>query len=310
MVDAVAIMKKIKLNNNLKHSAAAIERTEVQPHEDDRCLYEIADFQALDLSPRLIVFDGLNNSSVVMLENISGSWQSGNGATIWDSSIVLTQYLLDHLDTVTGSRILELGSGLGLPSITLSKVNKCQIVASERPQVLDILKENCYYNFDFENSKYWQYKQSQYLDSENLHGSASKDSQMNGIKKMMPTLLSLDWTSPEDIDQIAEMGFDYVIGADLIFSSNKHTWIGLADIFKKVLQSSESENKFLDLNFVIESKKKRLGWLAYEPRDSSVFEEFFNVLLKERGVYYERVFNSSRLIPHDIHLFVLYCEHK
>jgi hypothetical protein len=138
-----------------------------------------------------------------------------------------------------------------------------------------------------------------------LNGSLSNlnDSDVTGHLNMMPTLLSLDWKSSEDLNEIAHMNFDYVIGADLLFASNRDTWEGLANIFKTLLKSSVSE-----LNLMKESKKKKLGWLAYEPRDSFVFEEFFNVLLKERGVCYERVTSSITVIPHDIHIFLLYCE--
>jgi predicted nicotinamide N-methyase len=306
MVDFLAIMKEMKLKKSSKQSVAAPaeqkeQNKEVKSDNEDEC----ADFQISDLSPRQIVFDGLNNTSVEMLENISGTSRGGNGATIWDCSIVLTQYLLDNqMENLCGSRTLELGSGLGLPSITLAKVDKCQMIASERPIMMDMLKENCCYNFHPENSKYWQYKQSQNLGSKNLNEnvSNSKDPDVTKHLNMMPTLLSLDWTSSEDLNRIADMSFDYIIGADLLFASNKYTWEGLANIYQTLLQNRESELKSM------KETKKKLAWLAYEPRDSFVFEEFFNVLLQKRGIFYERVTSSITVIPHDIHIFVLYCE--
>jgi predicted nicotinamide N-methyase len=304
MVDFVAIMKEMKLKKGLNHNTAVIEQTEVTLYKDKEDSEDFQ-YQISDLSPRHIIFDGLNNTSVVILENISGTWRGGNGATIWDSSIVLTQYLLDNqMNNLSESRILELGSGLGLPTITLSKIDKCQVTASERPIMMDILRENCCYNFRLKDSKYWQHKQSQNLGSEILNGSLSNldDSDEPG-HSTIPALLSLDWKSSDNLNQLADMSFDYVIGADLLFASNRDTWEGLADIFKTLLKSSESES-----NLMKESKKKKLGWLAYEPRDSFVFEEFFNVLLKERGVFYERVTSAITVIPHDIHIFLLYCE--
>lgn len=303
MVDFLAIMKEMKLKKNSKHSTAApaVQKEEVKSDNDDEC----ADFQISDLSPRHIIFDGLNNTSVVMLENISGTSRGGNGATIWDCSIVLTQYLLDNqMENLRGSCTLELGSGLGLPSITLAKVDKCQMIASERPIMMDMLRENCCYNFHPENSKYWQHKQSQNLGSENLNENVSNSKDPDVIKQlnMMPNLFSLDWTSSKDLNRVADMSFNYIIGADLIFGSNKYTWEGLANIYQTVLQNRESKLKSM------KETKKKLAWLAYEPRDSFVFEEFFNVLLKKRGVFYERVTSSITVIPHDIHIFVLYCE--
>jgi hypothetical protein len=131
MVDFIAIMKEMRLKKSLKPSIAVTKQIEVELYKDKE---DDADFQISDLSPRHIIFDGLNNTSVVMLENISGTWRGGNGATIWDCSIVLIQYLLDNqMNNLSESRILELGSGLGLPAITLSKIDNCQVTASERP---------------------------------------------------------------------------------------------------------------------------------------------------------------------------------
>ncbi|VDN92999.1 unnamed protein product [Brugia pahangi] len=68
--------------------------------------------------------------------------QNGVAGVIWDSSIVLSRYISEHPELVANRTVLELGAGLGLPSIVSTYQNVKLIHVTDRVNAISLLEEN------------------------------------------------------------------------------------------------------------------------------------------------------------------------
>ena len=68
-------------------------------------------------------------------------------ADIWPSSIVLSEYILEHSEEFAGKKILELGCGLGLVGITASSVGGDVLFTDYDVHALNFTRENFKRNF-------------------------------------------------------------------------------------------------------------------------------------------------------------------
>ncbi|XGW16475.1 hypothetical protein V3C99_001717 [Haemonchus contortus] len=108
--------------------------------------------------------------------------ENGVAGVLWDSAIVLSNYLVAHTELVRGRRVLELGAGIGLPSIMAAKLSAKEVTATDQPSALSLLEENLIANLD--------------------------DSEMSTV-----TTLPLDWTNlPKE-----PLPADVILGADLVY---------------------------------------------------------------------------------------------
>jgi predicted nicotinamide N-methyase len=99
---------------------------------------------------------------------------------LWPSAIALSSYLVEHVDLVKNKRILEIGCGLGLPSIVASTLMANEIVASDIiPEALEFSKRNA---------------------------------KLNSSSNLSFTLL--DWT--QSLFRLAK-DFDIILGSDIIY---------------------------------------------------------------------------------------------
>ncbi|CAG9538842.1 unnamed protein product [Cercopithifilaria johnstoni] len=71
------------------------------------------------------------------------NWQqNGVAGVIWDSGIALARYISEHPELVANRTVLELGAGLGLPSIISSYQDTKLIHITDKASALDLLEEN------------------------------------------------------------------------------------------------------------------------------------------------------------------------
>lgn len=62
---------------------------------------------------------------------------------LWPASEALSLYLADHPELVKGKTVLELGSGLGLPSLVASHLGGKVLATDYHPDVEEYFKRNC-----------------------------------------------------------------------------------------------------------------------------------------------------------------------
>ncbi|KAK5973581.1 Methyltransferase [Trichostrongylus colubriformis] len=116
--------------------------------------------------------------------NLKQNWnENGVAGVLWDSAIVLSEYLVAHPDLVRGRQILELGAGIGLPSIVAAKLSAEKVLTTDQPSAIPLLKENLIANL--------------------------QEEEMSAI-----TIVPLDWTAlPKE-----PLSADVILGADLVYN--------------------------------------------------------------------------------------------
>jgi hypothetical protein len=203
--------------------------------------------------------------SLEIVEDSSGELRSGNGATLWDSAIIMTKFLLAE-KCLQGHRILELGAGVGLPSIALA-ISGNIVMATERPMMLPLLER-------------------------------SIDANRSAHPDMNICMRQLEWTesSTEILNLVEDFDMDVIIGSDLIFPNNESHWKALVTTISTLLNGSRKEDAMHGCS--------RIGYLSYEFRASNVISRFER-LLRAEHILMCRVYTRGLEIPDDLHLYEL-----
>jgi predicted nicotinamide N-methyase len=150
-------------------------------------------------------FPGFIGESIVIKEEYGLTI----GSHVYDSAIVLCQYLKYHIppNQLRSCHILELGSGLGLVSIYLMRQFQCSPIITDRKEQLPLLQENC------------------------------------RINHIRPTIQKFDWTDSQDLQNLQDLivnsssSIDYLLAADVLYDA---TIISL--FFQVLLKLSETIN--------------------------------------------------------------------
>jgi predicted nicotinamide N-methyase len=66
-------------------------------------------------------------------------------AKIWASSLALSSYLEKELQLVEGKKVLEIGAGIGLPSLTVAHVAESMIISDHAPEAVKLMEKNIEY---------------------------------------------------------------------------------------------------------------------------------------------------------------------
>jgi predicted nicotinamide N-methyase len=61
---------------------------------------------------------------------------------IWDASISLSEYLLDHLELIKNKNVLEVGAGIGLPSFSIASHAKTITITDYSSEAIALANEN------------------------------------------------------------------------------------------------------------------------------------------------------------------------
>lgn len=135
---------------------------------------------------------------------IKQDWHNlGVAAVVWDSAIVLAEYLVENKDLVEGKNVLELGAGTGLTGLVAAALGG-RVIVTEREEALTHLKTSI------------------------NHNSKSKDWEIFAV--------ALDWTEP--IDQAAFPVQDLIIGADIVYI--EETFQDLLSTILSLVKSKET----------------------------------------------------------------------
>ncbi|XP_076471986.1 protein N-lysine methyltransferase METTL21A-like isoform X2 [Babylonia areolata] len=114
---------------------------------------------------------------------IAQSWgKHGVAGVVWDSAVVLSEYLTAHQEIVRGKRVLELGSGTGLVGMAAALAGG-EVTFTERAEPLEHLQAAVNSNLD--------------PSCHHFH------------------VLELDWT--QDHSHLPQSSFDVILGADIIY---------------------------------------------------------------------------------------------
>ena len=79
---------------------------------------------------------------LIVKERSNDLEEDGTGLNIWDGAILLANYLELHPDIVQGKRVLELGSGPGFVGIAAGFAGASEVVLTDLPYCIALMKEN------------------------------------------------------------------------------------------------------------------------------------------------------------------------
>jgi len=114
----------------------------------------------------------------------------GTGGVLWESAIVLADYVVRHTDTFAwpGKRVLELGAGTGLVAIALASQGAAACATDGNPGVL-----------------------------QGAQGNVDAAGELSGRVEVD----TFDWNSEEDLQRVRASGpWDAVVGSDLVYPGN------------------------------------------------------------------------------------------
>ena len=211
---------------------------------------------------------------LTLLEDPTGSLAGGNGATLWDSSLALTNFLAYHYENTDLSRknVLELGAGVGLVGMALASMG-ANVVVTERDIALPLLRKNVDRNVKVTGGR---------VEVAELSWGGDSMQRLIEARKGVP--------------------FDIVVGSDIIFPSNSGAYVALADTYEATLKHSGEWGK--DRSGAVDI------WLSHEPRIPTVEDEFFRIM-HERGIAVQQFDigglekDTKHLLPDDIIIYKL-----
>jgi predicted nicotinamide N-methyase len=89
-------------------------------------------------------------------------------AKLWPSAIALTNFLNKNIDLVTNKDIIEIGAGIGLPSLSIAKYARSVLITDHSLDAIDLLDKNIT-SLGLSNTK------ANYLDWNNFHNNLVYD---------------------------------------------------------------------------------------------------------------------------------------
>lgn len=109
---------------------------------------------------------------------------SANGTRLWEAGMLLSRFVEVNMgvDKLKGRKVLELGAGTGLLGLYLSRLRADVLMVDYNELVLRLLKENVKEN------------------------------------KSKAKVEKFDWSDGEAVQRLCEQQFDYIMGADCVFS--------------------------------------------------------------------------------------------
>jgi hypothetical protein len=263
MVDAIKLLRKLR-------KPLVLEADDAQSTATQTSSYQKVGHQTL-VTRDITFFSSLGRChpqpvNISLLEDPSGSFSAGTGATTWDSSIALVEYLIEKEIIVhgkdahtifpsslfEGAKVLELGAGLGLPSMVLGKLG-FHITASERSIMLPLLKMNIEHNHlgvaegsTVEVSNIAADRTPR-MNPSSYHLNSSEIPERSDCDRApeMVRIKMLDWMDC-DLTNLQQGEYDVIMGADLIFPANRECWDRLADIFLTLLLPASDDDKQYD----------------------------------------------------------------
>ena len=135
------------------------------------------------------------------------------GATLWPSSIALASLLAgDSKGLIEGKRVLELGSGCGLPSLVVKELCNAQKILATDYWEVEVVHGKPLLSLDNPSGDRLVPKNLFGANlAYNMMGSSTDDSATATVRR-------LDWHDVQDIFKIAnEFSPDVIIGSDLVY---------------------------------------------------------------------------------------------
>mmetsp|Transcript_3808 Transcript_3808/g.5827 ORF Transcript_3808/g.5827 Transcript_3808/m.5827 type:complete len:334 (-) Transcript_3808:354-1355(-) len=145
--DFLSLLEESVVETSIANEFGNRVRCTVQEQKKEN---DVGSFRAI--MGRFYAFDAENGIEIggkrVFVSERGDLQGAGTGVNVWDSAILLARYLEKQPVIVKGKRILELGSGCGLLGIVAGILGANQVVMTDLPYALPLMKLNVGYNYD------------------------------------------------------------------------------------------------------------------------------------------------------------------
>lgn len=139
-----------------------------------------------------------------------GCWA---GTVVWPAALLLCEYIHKHVD-VKDKRVLELGSGLGVPGMACQLMGAREVILTEQEPLPDLLRRNVEINFPEK-------------EGDN--------------KTARPIVDTLDWEEPEESSTNAQEPFDVILISDCVYQElYGDSWRALADCIRALSRANKA----------------------------------------------------------------------
>jgi predicted nicotinamide N-methyase len=148
------------------------------------------------------------------------------GAILWPATYTLARFVVRHgAELFRNKTVVELGSGMGLPSAFIAAQRTCRLLVGTDHQrdIVDKLDENLKANFGSND----EHPSSLSSESERVSGSASSIESENA-RTEEPLAMKLNWGSAKHHEQLLALaaehvdgfrGFDFVVASDVVYEA-------------------------------------------------------------------------------------------
>jgi len=178
---------------------------------------------------------------------------------MWDGAYVLSQYIVTHEEQFIGKTVVELGAGVGLPSLICGHLAKQTVITDCNPMALKIAQNNVQLNYPTEIE-----------DKVLVH-------ELDWSKT--PSLVSFKETFPNS--------FEVVLGADVLYLTS--SVVPLLKTAKELLSRSKVSK------FIMAHEKRRSLVIGGEPETEDTVLEYAMKMAPQLGFKVETVDLSTFL---------------
>ncbi|KAF6032390.1 METTL21A [Bugula neritina] len=157
------------------------------------------------------------NHSVTIKQNWA---EQGVAGVVWDAAVVLCEYIVANPTLFLNKKVLELGSGTGLSGIC-AYMEGSRVTLTDRPDSLDVLKENVELNTKQCSNKHIEKDALYKVASTNVPG-CTPSNKLSSDSLSYIDCKVLDWAQRDN--PLFDITWDVVIAADVIYieSSFEH----------------------------------------------------------------------------------------
>lgn len=208
------------------------------------------------------------------LDRVSNNGTTNTGFELWSSALVMSEYLDQRFakgavpcwkhvssSTISPPICLELGAGLGLPSIVLARHGFRVMATDHEPEVLSLLEQNARNNLP---------KRKFYNNHNNNNNDNNKDNGKNngkdngndngnhdeGMKHPLFSVHTLDWANHEaeqanpqqqyQQKQLQALAPDLIIASDVIWNATRPVWDDFLSLLNRLRENRRQQRHHKD----------------------------------------------------------------
>ena len=174
-------------------------------------------------------------------DRVGPQGREGTGFALWSSALAISTYLDARFansttGTTTNLTALELGAGLGLPSIVLARHGWNVVATDHEPAVVQLLEQNLRSNLE---QTYFEKNDESLQESHNNEPATQQPTTHDHPRVSIETL---DWAHPQE-DLIEALAPDLIIASDVVWNATRPIWPEFLSVLCRLRHNYVQKNK-------------------------------------------------------------------